>query len=443
MPYVLPVSFPCPTCCGGTCTEMQCRRRGGEARLCGHREYGEASVPPRFYLEEQIGGSVVVCNHLSPPGPQCADDSCPNPIGLTWEISATYTCSPGATAKSLYAQLSCTGAVDVGGGNVRLDFSAYSTATGGAGSSAHSWIIYINGILAGGSFSGPGSTSFSSIAPNGSNLSVALTIDNNGCSRTADPPSGSPNPVCFGSSCSAARNITWCVPRGESTRHAYSGSSVFNPYVNCLTPVDNRKMDTVTSNLGCNPPLSGGTVTATATPFDPALSAYVEQHPTLWNKTVQQQQSNGACSGDVSVTHCDRFRQLNLEDTDEDARDRLLSGPGGDWADWRTVGDGTGGTCVNPPCCMAVWGIRTDQTYDYFEAEFRAIQRGLPPGSTVDMVVRIWRRPAGSSVPYTWFQDYEYDDVTVNESGEAIVEGTVPNAEGFETVARCLKPQGI
>lgn len=439
------VTVDCPGCCDdpNKCTTLECRRRGGTVELCGEREYGEPSIPPRFYLQEQIGGSVVICNHLSPPGPQCAVDACDNPVGLVWEVARTYICT-GGVVKMVYARLTVTGVADVGSGQVSISFSAYSTASSTT-SAAHSWLIYINGVIAGGSYSGPGSTTFSRQAANGATLDVSLVIDNNSADCGQFPASsGSPNLSCLGSSCAVRRDVTWCVPRGESTRHVYAGARTYDPAISCDDPAtDTRTREPIDEDTGCNPPTSGGTPTATPSAFDPEFAALVELDTAVSGPTLKQQRSNGACVGDLTASHCDRYSELNQEDTDEDARLRLLSGPGGEWGDWITVGDGTGGTCINPPCCMSQWGIRIDRTYDYFEAEFRGKQGGLNPGDKVDMVIKVYRRAAGSTGPFIHFADIEYDDVEAVGPEEppfsavAEVTGAVPIDEGFETFVRC------
>ena len=226
-----------------------------------------------------------------------------------------------------------------------------------------------------------------------------------------------------------------CIPLSTSTRYAYEGKATYVPATTCdEISSDTRKVEIIPHDSGCEPPTSGGDVVSTTTPFDPAFSAYVSPSP-LNSATFKGEISNDACAVDRRATACDRFRQLQAEDTDEDAIARLLASPGGAWSDWKPTGDGTGGTCIQQVCCRAAWEIRLYRTFEYKESQFRGIVSGLVPGTEVEILIGVYRRAYGVGT-YVLFQTLEFT-ATAGMDGKATATGDVPNAEGFETLVGC------
>lgn len=121
---------------------------------------------------------------------------------------------------------------------------------------------------------------------------------------------------------------------------------------------------------------------------------------------------------------------LSDEDTEADAITRLLAGAGGIWSAYSTPGV----SCVNPPCCKAGYPNRTTgTTFQYNEAQWRITQTGLIPGHNYKVPMQYWRRPYGIG-SYTLFQSF-FATGSADGGGLFDIQGTVPNARGFETYA--------
>lgn len=453
MSFTIEATSTCPGCCAEACTTLECRVRGGTVALCGFDEFtGYESTPPRFYLDKILGGSIVICDYHSPSGKgPCWDDGCNSPVGWSAQVAMGWSCfspEPGCKGFNLGmdSKIEVVAAYDTPGspGNVTLEFYGYATSYGCA-TDLPSWIGRINGSIFMGSYTGPTVETAKVSRPNGTQLGMQLTVDV-GCSPFGDCSgvvcTGEDGALCVsdcartGSAASAGFDgLTWCVPTRTGKRWSYAGKAAILPTPDCTESiVDSREQTSSGEVAGCNPPTSGGTVVSTTTAFEPEFAAYVTDDP-LNSGSFKGQISNDACVTDSKATHCDRFEQLQSEDTDENAITRLLASPAGAWADWKPTGDGTGGTCIQQVCCRSAWEIRTYRTFEYKEAQWRATVAGLTPGTEVDIFIGVYRRAYGVGT-YELFQTIQ-ETRTANMSGIATATGDVPNAEGFETFVGC------
>jgi len=423
MSFVVEATSSCPGCCAEACTTLECRVRGGTAELCGFDEYtGFTSTPPKFYKEEIFGGSIVICDYHSPSGKgPCEPDDCASPLGAFVSESFTGPTSCGGAAtqgNSIQATVSSVTPTPGTPGSVRVTLDVDDThlvpfiGTGNILLNAVNVVSSINS----------GKSTVSRDYVSGTAVTMVAGIDNACVSGGTRITIG---PVTFEA----------CIPLSTSTRYAYEGKAIYVPAVDCdAISSDSRAVEIISHDSGCEPPSSGGDVISTTTPFDPAFSAYVSPSP-LNSATYKGEVSSDACAVDRRATACDRFRQLQSEDTDDDAIDRLLASPGGAWSDWKPTGDGTGGTCIQQVCCRSAWEIRLYRTFEYKESEFRGTVSGLVPGTEVDFLFGVYRRSYGVGT-YALFQTIE-DTATAGMDGKAIATGTVPNAEGFETFVGC------
>lgn len=431
MAYATSITIECASCCGQQCTQLECRRRGGEVKLCGHREYpGYESTPPRFYLRKQLGGLSNVCT--------CVPQNCDNipfadPRSCTVSGTGSNGCSYTATAEILDI-------FDAGGGNYKYTGKAtFASALGPcevlATARQLAGALFYFGSSNGGTTQTFNTTTTSPCVPGGDTPVLGIVTVN------VDVP-GIPG----GIGCSVTAYARPAYPVTTKIV-SYEGEITFDPLVSCDVPTINtgKRINSECVSLLCKDSHAdcGSTTELSVTSAfeigDTYLDSFLGARVTNGFSITQGDPTPcGGGSGAAAEMGSERYEQLELEDTDEDAIARLLDGPAGDWSAWTTVGDGTGGTCINPPCCLAKWGIRTDQTFDYFEAEYRGRVTGLTPGTQVDITIRAFRRPAGSLVPFVQFADMEYDGVTADGSGVAEVTGVVPNDEGFETFVRCI-----
>ncbi len=126
---------------------------------------------------------------------------------------------------------------------------------------------------------------------------------------------------------------------------------------------------------------------------------------------------------------------LSDEDQESDAISRLTtSGPGSIWSAFTTVGNGSGGTCINSVCCLARWEQRTTLfTFTYQEAQARVTKTGLTPSKSYLVKLVIFRRVFGVN-PYVLFQTL-FVSATADGSGNLTVDINVPNTVGFESYA--------
>lgn len=405
------------------CSKLECRSRGGTVKLCGEREFpGFESTPPRFYLEKIIGGSIVICDYHSPSGKgPCEPDDCASAVGAI--VSESYTgptsCG-GAAIQGNSIQATVTSVTPTPGtpGSVRVSLDVDDTHLV---PSVGTGLIYLNAVAVVSSINSGKSSVYRDYV-SGTAVTMVAGVDNTCVSGGTRITIG---PVEFEA----------CIPLSTSTRYAYEGKLTYNPAVNCeVAQFDTRMRRTIDQELGCSPGTTGGLEQETDSAFEPELAAYVAPSPSN-SGSYKGQISSGACATDSRATACDRFEQLQSEDTDEDALARLLASPAGAWSAWQVVADGTNGTCINPACCRAAWEIRTDQTFVYREAEWRATIEGLVPGTHVTIKITVYRKAYGPG-PYAELQVEEYD-VTADGDGKAVATGTVLNDEGFETYVAC------
>lgn len=433
------------------CSKLECRSRGGVVRLCGEREFpGFESTPPRFYLEKIIGGSIVICDHHSPSGKgPCWDDGCNSPVGWSISGSAIWNCYPeelcAGADSTLNAKLEVIAVAPGTSGNVDITFQMGDEGGSQCAPVLPSYSGLLNSTLFITRTKDGGASTTKVSRPTGTELGFSLILAQ-GCSPVGDRPfticSGDGGEDCESVSFSPAEStgatvsgLEFCVPTRTGKRWGYDGKATYVPAVNCdEVTLDTRQQTSSGEVVGCNPPTTGGTVVSTTTAFEPEFAAYVTDDP-LNSGSFKGQISNEACVTDSRASHCDRFEQLQSEDTDEDALARLLASPAGAWSAWQVVADGTNGTCINPACCRAAWEIRTDQTFVYREAEWRATIEGLVPGTHVTIKITVYRKAYGPG-PYAELQVEEYDE-TADGDGKAIATGTVLNDEGFETYVAC------
>jgi hypothetical protein len=420
---VISVTTECETCCGEKCSELECRTRGGTVELCGWDEFeGYVSTPPRFYLDKVLGGSIVICNYNSPSGKgPCEPDDCDSPIGATVSESFTGPTSCGDPAIQGNAiKATVTGAIPTPGtpGSVRITLSVDDTHIVDA---VGTGLIYLNSVLVVSSISS-GKSTVSRDYVSGTVVTMTPGVEN-ACVSGGDRIST--GPVVFEA----------CIPLSDSVRYQYSGAATYFPVVDCDSiGLDTREIQTISEDLGCVPGTTGGSIIATSTAFDPEFAAYVAPSP-LNSGSYKGQISSETCASDRRATACDRFEQLQNEDTEQDAIDRLLASPAGAWSAWQPTGDGTGGTCLVQVCCRSAWQIRTYRTFEYKEAEWRATVSGQEEGAEITFYIGVYRRAYGVGT-YAPFQTLEYTR-TVGESGSVQVTGVTPIDEGFETYVNC------
>lgn len=433
------------------CSKLECRSRGGVVKLCGFREFeGFESTPPRFYLDKILGGSIVICDYHSPSGKgPCWDDTCNSPVGWSISGSAQWNCYPeelcAGADSTISARLEVIAVAPGSPGNVDITFQMGDEGGGQCAPLMPSYSGLLNSTLFITRTKDGGSSTTKVTRPTGTVLGFSLILAQ-GCSPVGDRPftvcSGDGGEDCETVSFTPAEStgatvsgLEFCVPTRTGKRWSYSGKATILPTPECTESiVDSREQTSSGEVAGCNPPTSGGTVVSTTTAFEPEFAAYVTDDP-LNSGSFKGQISNDACVTDSKATSCDRFEQLQSEDTDEDARARLLASPEGAWSAWQIVLDGTNGTCINPACCRAAWEIRTDQTYVYREAEWRATIQALTPGTHVTIKINVYRKTFGGPT-YALLQTEEYD-VTADGDGNAVATGTVVNDEGFETYVSC------
>ena len=423
MPWPDPVTIivECPSCCGDKCFTLECSTRGGQVELCGWDEFGEPSDPPRYYLDKNLAGSVVICNYNSPPGKgPCEPDDCASPLGaMALESFTGPTSCGGASIQGNAIKATVTGVGPTPGtpGSVRIFLSVDDTHIV---DSVGTGLIYLNSSLVVSSISS-GKSEVSRDFVSGTIVTMTPGVDNSCVSGGTRDTTG---PVVF----------TACIPLSDSIRYVYSGSAKYDPAISCdELATDTRRRFTIDEAAGCEPSMSGGLEQVTTTAFEPALTFFVETAP-ISGPSYREQQSTGTCVGDKRATFCDRNENLNGEDTEEDGIARLLANPTtGTWSDYKTVYDGSGDTCKNPECCRARYEVRLGRIFQYNEAAFRARVVGLLEGTTVDINIAIRRRPYGDG-EYSLFQVLTFG-ATADAGGIAQIEGDVPNAVGFETYA--------
>ena len=418
------------------CSKLECRSRGGEVELCGFPENsGHESTPPRFFLEKAIGGFANVCT--------CTNLGCDDV-----DLEGDLVCHIDKTNPSgcrYQGRGQIIDIFDAGGGvinyNVECEFS------GGVAGASPCGEVGAEARYAGGGL-------FYSSDSNGSASATVGAIGGSVCypsgaeTRFASVTIDMSIPGFPGTtSASASRYVRIEIPV-TSKMVSYEGSIVFDPEVSCTEPATDtmyRVSSEVTSYL-CRqthgPSTTKISVDSAFEVGDTFLNGY------LTSKTVTAtfitQNTPEPCPdtpGSAARPGSERWEDLRNEDTDEDALARLLAGPGGTWSAWQIVDDGTLGTCENPECCRAAWQIRTDRTFEYREAEWRATIEGLNPGDEVTIKIKVYRKAYGTG---TWslFEELEYD---VTASGPAVppnsasaqASGVTPNAEGYETYVAC------
>jgi len=141
------------------------------------------------------------------------------------------------------------------------------------------------------------------------------------------------------------------------------------------------------------------------------------------------------CCGSTKATADGYLKTLSDEYTEADAISALLAGVGGTWSGWQDVG-----VCIATTCCRASWAARGSGQFSfaYQESEYRVTSTGHPPGWSVTLKVRFFRK--ASSAPdsaYVFFAE-ESQAVDADGSGIATATGAVPLTQGYDTyVASC------
>lgn len=131
--------------------------------------------------------------------------------------------------------------------------------------------------------------------------------------------------------------------------------------------------------------------------------------------------------------------ELDQEDTDAAAIQRLLAGSGGVWGAYA-------GACVGASnCCSAFWQPRGpgQVSFAYQEAEVALGGGGLTPGAAMTAVVVFYRAPWGTSA-FEFFGASEVGFFVQPDGTLSPVTVQVPNAQGWVTVARgCGLREGL
>lgn len=419
------------------CSKLECRSRGGTVNLCGFQEYDVPANatrdwladPPRYYRRRTLSGDTLLCNC---PVSDCVTGDA-KPVATAayeWKISDELTCAYSATAaiSGVY--------YDSGLGQIRYTITwTGGTASGPCAATAEG---RTQGVLT--YFGSGGAITAHTRNADGGGLCPGASVGTN------SPTQVSASIQINGAGTGAADSAYVCVcvdHQAESTRLEYSGMVEIDPAIHCSTPAisTGKRKSTTWLGLVCG----GGEELSKVTqdvaealdPFDTFLNSYLTVNTVT--PTIKRQDTPFECNPPtvnlVGVSGSFRQDSLSLEDTEEAGITRLMAGSAGTWSAWQLVLDGTNGTCINPACCRAAWQPRVERFFEYREAEFRATIEPLPAGTAVTIKISVFRKP-WSAPTYDLFQTLEYD-VTANAAGKAIVEGTVPNARGFETYVAC------
>lgn len=122
--------------------------------------------------------------------------------------------------------------------------------------------------------------------------------------------------------------------------------------------------------------------------------------------------------------------------SDEDTEATAAARSSATWSGWTVTGDGTGGTCLAPTCCLAFIDLRTSGfTFTFQSAQFRVVDfpGTLLPGANYDIHVEIYRRVRGSGLPFVLYETLVFP-VTTDGSGDfAQFDGDVPNDPAFDS----------
>lgn len=233
-------------------------------------------------------------------------------------------------------------------------------------------------------------------------------------------------------------------PKITVSHRDYSGAGSYNALTGVLT---NNQLDAFykTANSIVQSCASAGAFQNNETfgfPFSPrggvscsgangappsSLTPTAASYTYCGNCVSQSSTDYRVCSGTVSTA-------LTDQDLESDAITRLLAGGGGTWSSYTTVGNGSGGTCINSTCCLAKYEQRTTLfTFAYQEAGVRVQQTGLTPSTSYHAYVELYRRPYGSG-SFTHYSTLVLT-ATTDGSGNFTVDGTVTNTEGYETYA--------
>ncbi|MBS0328214.1 MAG: hypothetical protein JSR30_00045 [Proteobacteria bacterium] len=109
---------------------------------------------------------------------------------------------------------------------------------------------------------------------------------------------------------------------------------------------------------------------------------------------------------------------MSDEDTDDDARLRLIAGS--TWSGWAS------GTM-----CLSHWQQRTSgYSFEYVEGQFQVIVSNYTPSTTYTLTVDVYERVYGTG-SYTLVGQM-MTSVTTDSSGNATVVGDVPMNEGYD-----------
>ncbi len=231
-----------------------------------------------------------------------------------------------------------------------------------------------------------------------------------------------------------------CSTFGDTNCVSYSGTYVFAPS-NCAET--NTQDERVTSGAPGPPCGNCGSQVHNATPginFAPTTFGLSNDGVLVTTQTTKTwTYGSGGCilpgSGNSRTFGGQVIATLTDEDTDADAISRLTtSGPGSIWTAFTTVGNGTGGTCINSVCCLARYQARTTGfTFIYQQAQARVEKTGLTPSKSYLVRLDVWRRAFGVN-PYVLFQTL-FVNATADGTGFLTVDIDVPNTVGFETYA--------
>ena len=351
-----------PCCCNGAGT-LNCHFKSGFIPLCGWAEYGDPSVPPNFYRRKLITGTMTI-NRFSAAG-----------CGGAATMPASLSCSTRGGTASLIGYSEFTGMdypFQCNSGGISIPPRKYRTKT-----------------------------------YSGSTLYVQY---------------GGPDYCTPGSSCAAG---------GEFSRDRYDFTGVDSWPVGGGTETvgGTRKYYSSSGPCPCSPVLSLiSTVPAnTATPGAPGMVGFVIGACTPTSLSVF---GDGICHTGLSygTRMATGFSQVSLsdEDTDTDAKTRLLAGAGGTWS---------GYAAADLPTCRAAWQVRTgfgQITFEYRQLRFKLTAGGLNPSTAYAAQVDVMQRAYGVG-SYTKLTTLTVNGTTDGSGNLTITNQVVADYQGMES----------
>lgn len=404
-------------CCKCAPATLSCRTRGGVVTLCGQPEF-DPSSPPRYYKTVKTTGEMytgIFDESL------CLQDAGVTFSPITWSGANDYL-GDGTYSGFFEFELARSGT----GYTLKFVSGHWTKSDGHNGG-------FVSASVAG-NIIAPGATS-GVIA--GGTYTIVLSFLLFG-SRTGFVGVG---PITIGHVPLLSIRDTW------DTTDDYAAGLAEEPSL-CYAQRDMGDSERASLAGGEFPLTGGGTV---ADPLPSLFSvtppdAYpgrvdVTEEATTRTSVGDEQCVLNTLTGDYEKVQGELTEELSDEDTEADAIARLLASDDGAWSSWRVVGDGTGGTCVNPACCTALIEARGDSaSFLYQESQWRVTKGGLTPSAAYEAHVAIWRREYGSLGPYIKYATMIVPG-TANGSGNIQIDGTVPNDAGYETyaAAACLE----